>query len=535
MGDMQGSDALAGKTNVHAHISRACHCPYHEADDPFHECKWKTKQEVVDIMQSESTFKKQCEACDAYSQTPVDSVFYKLQFLDDIGNIHSSTPICLMHLMLQGLFKYDGENIIKAFGKNEKSRLDGLVRSLIPLLRQSGVKNGYPRCQFSNGLTNLSHITADEREGIIFVFVLLFSIPSYFQTVEENIFSEHKERFAEGTPRQNRKKYLLVCELLLITYAFASGEIMSSDFVRNEAKKRLRHVLNTIKLYTPRVDGDGWNLPKFHEMLHCIYYTLKFGVPSQFNCACNEHHHTEISKETAARTSFIHDCFEHQVGTRYYEDSLVKQVTSLFAVNRIFDEDLFELYGVNPEQGIGGINRRKVYEPGEGSSKGATTLYVQFKLIPNTGSDSLKWYEKWAPIILQKKNKKTYLDVTTAYQPEAIQFLVNGWFLKNEESGDPPQYDYNNYPNLKLRTEYRKGDSDGKGTIFRCHPNYRGGFIHDDVNKTKPWFDWCEFFYDVDTKDGEPVPVDPQSQKKKNLSSTQDDFHSFWNGMTQKT
>jgi Plavaka transposase len=44
MGDMEGSDDLAGKTGHHANITRACYCPYNEGDDTTHKCTFKKKR-----------------------------------------------------------------------------------------------------------------------------------------------------------------------------------------------------------------------------------------------------------------------------------------------------------------------------------------------------------------------------------------------------------------------------------------------------------------------------------------------------------
>jgi hypothetical protein len=218
-GDQQGSDALAGKGGSKSQISRACHCPYEDGDDMEHECVWKTKKDMMKLVEHGGpTFETQLKKSLPYSQVPVDNVFWKLQFMDEEHSILGSTPTCLLHLMLQGLFVYVGENIIEPLSPDIKNVLDDLCRALIPMLRQSGSKNNFPRCQFKNGITGLSQITADGREGVIFVLVILFSLPRFNIVTKREIFDRHPDKFPKAKARTVRKNYAFVCELLLITY-----------------------------------------------------------------------------------------------------------------------------------------------------------------------------------------------------------------------------------------------------------------------------------------------------------------------------
>jgi hypothetical protein len=237
LGDQEGNDALAGNTRHDANISRACYCPKAEASDMRHKCVWKTKQDMMDLVHNGGvTFGQQLQSCLTCSQVPVDNVFWKIEFMDDERSIHGSSPVCLLHLMLQGLFKYIGESIIEPLTRNGKGVLDDLCHYLIPMLRQSGVKNNFPHCQFKNGLTGLSQITADEREGTILVFLILFSLPRFNDVMQQEIFSKNPDRFPMGEVHTIRKNFAFVCELLLILYRWANGEQMSREFLKEQAE-----------------------------------------------------------------------------------------------------------------------------------------------------------------------------------------------------------------------------------------------------------------------------------------------------------
>jgi len=54
----------------------------------------------------------------------------------------------------------------------EKCWLDSIVDDLVVPVRSS-LKNDYPRCSFTHGITNLTLLTADERAGVAFVLDLV--------------------------------------------------------------------------------------------------------------------------------------------------------------------------------------------------------------------------------------------------------------------------------------------------------------------------------------------------------------------------
>ena len=145
LGDMQGSDAFAGKGAHHKQISRACHCPFSEASNTRHRCVWKTREEMMSIYyEAEDDFDAQVESCIAYNQVPVDNVFWELQFLDNKHSIHGCSPFCLLHLLLQGIYMYVMNCITDPLNTYSKGVLDDLCRALIPMMQQSGAKNDFP-------------------------------------------------------------------------------------------------------------------------------------------------------------------------------------------------------------------------------------------------------------------------------------------------------------------------------------------------------------------------------------------------------
>ncbi len=83
-----------------------------------------------------------------------------------------SLPHDMMHAFLHGVMMYVIEVILSPINPSGKYGLDKLVdKILVPV--KSSLKKEYPRCSFTQGITNLSLLTADERAGVAFVLTLV--------------------------------------------------------------------------------------------------------------------------------------------------------------------------------------------------------------------------------------------------------------------------------------------------------------------------------------------------------------------------
>jgi len=72
-----------------------------------------------------------------------------------------------MHTLLHGVLMYVIEVIMSLLNPTGKYLLDSTVDNIVAPVRTS-LRNDYPRCSFTHGITLL---TADERSGYAFVLI----------------------------------------------------------------------------------------------------------------------------------------------------------------------------------------------------------------------------------------------------------------------------------------------------------------------------------------------------------------------------
>ena len=192
---------------------------------------------------------------------------------------------------------------------------------------------------------------------------------------------------------------------------------------------------------TPRVDGAGWQISKFHELLHLIRYILMFGVPGNFDTAVNEHHHGVGVKVSAEKTSKQKISFDKQMATCCYEDLVLSSVTGLFTLCNLFEEEHNDQFGIERIHGIQGIGKSK-NKPVPYKSYGASTITIEWSPTEDGA---------WIPDIVL--NKKEYTD---QYPEGLLDCIVDEFFdTENCSSENPPEPIYQD---LQFKTEYRKND-----------------------------------------------------------------------------
>jgi len=100
------------------------------------------------------------------------NAFNDVWFGSNTYGLLESLPHDMMHAFLHGVMMYVIEVILSPINPSGKYGLDKLVdKILVPV--KSSLKKEYPRCSFTQGITNLSLLTADERAGVAFVLALV--------------------------------------------------------------------------------------------------------------------------------------------------------------------------------------------------------------------------------------------------------------------------------------------------------------------------------------------------------------------------
>jgi len=185
-GDGKNNDGVCGRyqsfqAGTVDRLCWVCNCPSLETHVPDKRCTWNTQKDIEPLIRDalglsgcdDATQKHAMSVLKDYATTPVDIAFFHTLNADIVHGIYGMTPIDLMHAFDEGLLPYIQEIFLLRVGGNVRlALLDRLLRRLVRTKRQSGWK-GYPKTDFTKGVTNLSNLKACERIGIIFLFALI--------------------------------------------------------------------------------------------------------------------------------------------------------------------------------------------------------------------------------------------------------------------------------------------------------------------------------------------------------------------------
>jgi hypothetical protein len=173
IGDIKGSDALAGRFNSHAtrkRVSRMCDCPLLDADNTKRSCILNT----VQYMEAQRALG--LDALYSISQHEVKNAFHSVCFGGSSHGVYGCTPMDTMHSMQHGLMMYIQKEIFSLLNAAQMCTVDELVKATSK--RRQSVKKQYPRSDFTNGITNVTSKTSSEHSGCIFMLALVLSMAS---------------------------------------------------------------------------------------------------------------------------------------------------------------------------------------------------------------------------------------------------------------------------------------------------------------------------------------------------------------------
>ena len=82
-------------------------------------------------------------------------------------------------------------------------------------------------------------------------------------------------------------------------------------------------MLNELVKCMPRLQGNGWDIPKMHKQLHVAFNILLFGSHKNIHTGPTEHNHIELSKKTAQGTQMQNATFDWQVANQLIDKMIV--------------------------------------------------------------------------------------------------------------------------------------------------------------------------------------------------------------------
>lgn len=354
---------------------------------------------------------------------------------------------------------------------SEQEEIDFIVANMKNKVRPSEVPQ-FPRFLFTNGITNLSKLTAKERIGAILALsmVLLSAKGQRLVHIIESRVEKSSDSSRSGCVCKTTE-LLYLCEKLLCFYAWYKADVpfrILNCTAERECHLAIVHLLEKVKTTIPRNESNGWKLQKFHGMLHCARDISMWGAPGNYDASRGENFLIRFAKKPASRTSKKASTFLDQVTARLWEKSFISKAVALLPSSTTKSlrqqRETAELLciGAN-EQGAPQNSRERTNDQdalslleGERSSK--------YRVVLNKKGDS--W--DTPPSIFVSA---TWSDSSReTLGPRVIHPVVLNWFRENtiHLKGETERQTEQQRIVVQCWTEFRVN-----GTLYRCHPNFR--------------------------------------------------------------
>jgi hypothetical protein len=427
--DTPAADKLCGHFSSYSEgvkrLTCSCDVSFSDLDNPNFICHSVTWDAMHKICTTGSK-----EECAAVSQHQCHNAFSNIEIGDPVYKIFGALPTDPMHSVRKGIMARAMSLIFDCMTPSQKYRLDELSQKFHKHHRQSARKS-FPQTDFSNGVTNLSNMTASEECGLVFLLICLAQFVDGW-----NLLNDALVKKGQAT---NLTKVLEALEALSCFDAWSRMDkywklSQQTDYAM-EAKKSLDQMLTMVRDCLPRQKGNGWKLPTFHNTMHIVSDMCKYGKPKEANTEVGEKNHKVFAKRIGRRCRKQHKTFSNQVAVRLSDSFVIEKLASAM---HLLDDDEDE-----------GADTLEILTDGkyQESTNGATHC----SLCLNGNNVKVSWQSTTEEHLLT-------LDANLA------RFI---------------QYHYmstNNVTTIHCCTEYMHNK-----VMMRCHPSYQG---------EGPWFDW---------------------------------------------
>ena len=448
IGDCKGHNLLCGRygSNNTNSLCRDCDVLLINGGDPSTICKRITQEQIETLIERNDN--------DSLKRLSFHNLknncFNKLCFSGDPYGIYGATLPELLHVLRITLTGH----VISEF----KARSTGDELDLLHLLsttignygsRQSD-RSMY-KIKFSRYITNIARLSGDDKMGAIFLIFLSLFTTRGLQTYSKN--------------GSTLKLILPAAERLLIFHEWAMSDthrvedlfedpIINIDNVdqmgfnldsKSPAYKAIKRLMVTYKNGVQRTEGNGFNFPKFHQLLHTVMNILRHGSMRNWDGARLEAIGKTTGKQPCRRTQRNTRTLLKQTGERYAENIVFKRCHSMIK----------DHYGITEKRlnGSQSLHNRTTNSCLKGSS---------YKVFIKENNDPTKLTLEWS------SDKIVVLN--NGITANAAFYAYNYLRVGRADSSIVGN-------TLNFRTEF----IDSKGNIFRSHPSYRS---------EGPWHDW---------------------------------------------
>ena len=442
--DMQEGDALCGRYGPHTpqiqRHCRSCNINYTQLDSPYRTCRYLLADPMAMIAASDD---KDIRA--RWSQHAVQNAFQNVVLADHVRGIFGATPVETMHAFRKGLIEHVTFLVLDNVPASRKAALDTLAVQFHQRHRQT-YRSRYPATDFSRGVTNLTKVTARERLGLVFLFVILSQYDEGWDILDHTF-----QRRSTTTV----KNVVEVFEALLCFDAWLMQDTFwdssNSAQAMQSAQLSIEALLKLCKNNIPAFKENGWKFPKFHELLHVVDDIERFGAPRNFNAERPESLLKHAAKRPGRRAQKLH------VGC-VYELQSAQRVAESFVIDLVYTR----IWGDNPccENENNSDNDDSDIDDGDDDSDTESAIlqtagHATFATVTCVfdGSGNAREYK----VVWHSCTDPHLLRLPTAL----LKFVTEHFGI-----------------NVTLATEYVR-----HVYTFRCHPAYQsGGAIYDWMN-----------------------------------------------------
>ena len=438
--DMQEGDALCGRFGVHTpgiqRQCRACDVNYIDLDNHNVKCTFINAHEIKMIaLDPDAEIRKR------WSQHKLRNVFdFVPMMADPVRGIYGATPVETMHAFRKGMIEVVTFSVLNHVPPSKLAALDALAIKFHKSHRQT-IRKTFPSTDFTQGITNLTKISAAERLGLVFLFVVLSQYDEGWEILNSTFAQRSHRKNSDGTVREIvLSEVIEVFEAMLCFDQWLNQSTYWPEKHHEESKLSVQESIQTLMQLCvdniPLGEKKTWKFPKFHELLHVIDNMERFGAPINYCAQRPEALLRPVAKDTGRRSQRRHEGVS-------YELQAAQRLSYNVMINTVYAE-IFKEEEVNDSFKIG--KEGKMANGSESCSTGNAT-FATLTCDFNTGY-TLCWH--------------TQTSVSKMRIPDPVlQMLLCTFGSK-----------------VRFCTEIVY-----KGNTYRCHPSFQsGGPIYDWMN-----------------------------------------------------
>lgn len=338
--DMQEGDMLCGRFGPHTpqiqRHCRSCNVDYESLARPDVKCKYLYAAPMHLIAQTDHAETRQ-----RWSQHRLDNAFNYVTFADPERGIFGATPVETLHAFRKGLVEVVTYIVLENVPASKKAALDNLALRFHHTHRQT-CRHTFPSTTFSSGITNISKISASERVGLVFLFVILGHFNEGWTILSSALEHCHAKKEPPRKKKEKQKRLyqpkfrdiLQVFEAMLCFDEWLNKETFwlqsDTEYSKANVSQSIRKLMKMCQQYIPTSKENAWNFPKFHELLHILDDMSRFGSPLNFCAQRPESLLIQAAKQPGRRAQKRHEgaLYDLQAAQRLCYSLMIDRVHS---------------------------------------------------------------------------------------------------------------------------------------------------------------------------------------------------------------